>query len=59
MPIKEPKINSGARIVKTKTGKFRVKYYGRNGEQLAVSEILNSKQSCEKNIQAMRGIFAL
>lgn len=41
------------KIIKTKSGKFRVKYYAANGEMLAHSEILNSKQSANKNIKAM------
>lgn len=40
-------------IVKTKAGKFRVKYVAANGELLAHSEVLNSRQSANKNIKAM------
>lgn len=46
------------KIIKTKSGKFRVKYYAANGEMLAHSEILNSKQSANKNIKAMAKLFA-
>jgi len=45
------------KIVKTKSGKFRVKYIAANGEQLAHSELLNSKQSANKNIAAMKKLF--
>ena len=45
------------KIIKTKSGKFRVKYYAANGEMLAHSEILNSKQSANKNIKAMAKLF--
>lgn len=44
-------------IVKTRAGKWRVKYYAKNGEQLAVSEVLESKKNAEKNIAAMAKIF--
>lgn len=49
---------SQVRIIKTKAGKFRVKYYGTNGEILAVSEILETKVNANKNIAAMKKIFA-
>ena len=45
------------KIIKTKSGKFRVKYYAANGEMLAHSEILNSKQDANKNIKAMAKLF--
>lgn len=44
----------GPQIIKTKAGKFRVKYYGKNDEQLAVSEVLNTRANCRKNIKAMK-----
>lgn len=47
----------GPQIIKTKAGKFRVKYYGKNGEQLAVSEVLNTRNNCRKNIKAMDDLF--
>ncbi len=46
------------KTIKTKSGKFRVKYYAANGEMLAHSELLNSKQSANKNIKAMAKLFA-
>ena len=46
------------KIIKTKSGKFRVKYYASNGEMLAHSEVLNSKQAANKNIKAMAKLFA-
>ena len=45
------------KITKTKAGKYRVKYYGANGEMLANSEVLNSRQAARKNIAAMQWIF--
>lgn len=48
---------STAEIVKTKSGKFRVKYYAANGEMLACSEELKTKASAKKNIAAMRKLF--
>lgn len=41
-------------IVPAAKKRFRVKYYGKNGEVLAVSEVLNTRKNCDKNIQAMR-----
>lgn len=46
------------KIIKTKAGKFRVKYYGSNGETLAVSEVLETNTNAKKNIAAMKKIFA-
>jgi uncharacterized protein YegP (UPF0339 family) len=58
IPVKEGFfIMTGANIIKTKAGKFRVKYYATNGELLAVSEVLNSRQSANKNFKAMAKIF--
>lgn len=45
------------KIIKTKSGKFRVKYYASNGEMLAHSELLNSKHSANKNIKAMKTLL--
>ncbi len=45
------------KIIKTKAG-YRVKYYGNNGEILAVSEVLKTKANAKKNIAAMAKIFA-
>ena len=50
---KQPKIE----IVDSKGGKFRVRYVGKNGEVLAVSEPLETKKNCDKNILAMSKIF--
>ncbi len=47
------------KIIKTKSGKFRVKYIAANGEMLAHSELLNSKQSANKNIKAMGKLFGV
>jgi len=44
-------------IVKTKSGKFRVKYYAGNGKLLSVSEELNNKDNAKRNIKAMRKIW--
>ena len=49
----------GVKIIKTKSGKFRVKYYAANGEMLAHSELLNSKQAANKNVKAMGKLFAV
>lgn len=46
---KQPKIE----IVDSRGGKFRVRYIGRNGEILAVSEPLETRKNCQKNIDAM------
>jgi uncharacterized protein YegP (UPF0339 family) len=46
------------KIKKTPFGKWRVKYYAANGEMLAHSEALNSKQVAEKNIAAMKKLMA-
>ena len=48
MPIK---------ITPTRNGKFRVKYIAANGEPLAHSEVLNTKQAAKKNIKAMEKLF--
>lgn len=41
-------------IVKNKrTGKFRVRYIGNNNEVLAVSETMDTRHNCRKNISAM------
>lgn len=32
--------------------RFRVKYYGNNGEMLATSEVLNTRNNCKKNVLA-------
>lgn len=53
--ITEPQ--KGVKIFKLKSGKFRVKYYATNGEMLAHSELLNSKQAANKNVKAMERIF--
>ena len=45
------------KIVKVKPRRWRVKYYGVNGKMLAHTEIFNSKQACDKNIQAMRHLL--
>lgn len=50
MPIK---------ITPTRNGKFRVKYIAANGEPLAHSEVLNTKQAAKKNIKAMEKLFAV
>ncbi len=50
---------STALIVKTRTGKFRVKYYAANGEMLAHSEELKTKASAKKNILSMRKLMAV
>ena len=42
-----------AQIVKTKNKKLRVKYFAANGEQLAVSEVLDTRNNAKKNIIAM------
>jgi len=46
------------KITKTPFGKWRVKYYGKNGEMLAHSEALSSKQAANKNVAAMKKLFA-
>ncbi len=51
---KQPKIE----IVDSKGGKFRVRYVGKNGEVLAVSEPLETRKNCQKNIDAMDRVFA-
>lgn len=48
MPIK---------ITPTRNGKFRVKYIAGNGELIAHSEMLNTKQAAKKNIRAMEKLF--
>lgn len=45
-------------IVAAAKKRFRVKYYGKNGEVLAVSEVLNTRKNCDKNIQAMTGLLS-
>ncbi len=45
------------KIVRTKNKKYRVRYVAANREIIAVSEVLNSRRSCYKNIAAMRKIF--
>lgn len=51
---KQPKIE----IVDSQGGKFRVKYIGKNGEILAVSEPLETRKNCSVNIQAMSKLMA-
>lgn len=46
-----------AQIVKTKNKKFRVKYFGKNGELLAPSQVETTRNNCKKNIIAMAGLF--
>ena len=48
-----------AEIVKTKSKKapFRVRYIGKNGEVLAVSECLNTRHNAKKNILALMNLF--
>jgi uncharacterized protein YegP (UPF0339 family) len=46
---KQPKIE----IVDSRGEKFRVRYIGKNGEILAVSEPLETKKNCNVNIKAM------
>ena len=52
---KQPKIE----IVDSKGGKFRVRYVGKNGEVLAVSEPLETRKNCKKNVDAMDHALAL
>lgn len=40
-------------IVAAAKKRFRVKYFGKNGEVLAVSEVLNTRKNAHKNIKAM------
>ena len=50
---------STASITKTRSGKFRVKYYAANGEMLACSEELKTKASAQKNVRSMRKLMAM
>ena len=43
-------------IKKSKAG-WRVQYTGKNGEILAVSEVLTSKQNAWKNVRAMLELY--
>jgi uncharacterized protein YegP (UPF0339 family) len=43
-------------ILKSKSG-YRVRYSGKNGEPLAVSEVLESKANAWKNVRAMMKLF--
>lgn len=43
-------------ILKSKSG-YRVRYTGKNGEILAVSEVLTSKQNAWKNVRATMKLF--
>lgn len=43
-------------ILKSKSG-YRVRYSGKNGEPLAVSEVLESKANAWKNVRAMMKVF--
>jgi len=45
-----------AQIKKTKNKKFRVNYFGKNGEPLSNSEVLNTRNNAKKNIVAMLNI---
>lgn len=42
---------------KGKIGGFRVRYYGSNGEILAVSEVLNTRANANKNIKAIKALM--
>jgi uncharacterized protein YegP (UPF0339 family) len=43
-------------ILKSRSG-YRVRYSGKNGEPLAVSEVLTSKANAWKNVRAMMKLF--
>jgi uncharacterized protein YegP (UPF0339 family) len=43
-------------ILKSKSG-YRVRYSGKNGEPLAVSEVLTSKANAWKNVKSMMKLF--
>ena len=43
-------------ILKSKSG-YRVRYSAKNGEPLAVSEVLTSKANAWKNVRAMMKLF--
>ena len=61
--IVENKSNSMINIhksTKAKTlGKFYVTISGKNGQILNVSEMLNTKANCIKNIKAVAGVFRI
>ena len=45
------------KIVRTKSRKYRVNYFGGNGEMLAQSEELNTKRAAIGNVNSMALIF--